>query len=187
MKYATYPSGTLHTFIQNNMAEEKFKKIKKVFFTFLVVICSIAIVAMVFLMLVVVFGRYFFKKIPNWSEEFCLFMMSWLAFFGAALIERDKAHIRVSVVDLYYPVSLLRVFSVIRYVIKLIFLCGMTYWGFVIVITAKDKFASVNISRGWFFLPGAVSGLMMTLILLSNFKKEVIDVWHEDFGRELKK
>ncbi|MBP5162857.1 MAG: TRAP transporter small permease [Spirochaetales bacterium] len=168
------------------MAEEKNKKIKKIFFTFLVSVCSIAIVAMVFLMLVVVFGRYFFKKIPNWSEEFCLFMMSWLAFFGAALIERDKAHIRVSVVDLYYPVPLLRVFSVIRYVIKLIFLCGMTYWGFVIVFTAKDKFASVNISRGWFFLPGAVSGLMMTLILISKMKEELVDVWHNDFGREVK-
>lgn len=133
-------------------------------------------------MMIVVIGRYFFNKIPAWSEEFALFMMSWLAFFGAAIIERDKGHIRISIVDNYYPIGLLRVFSVLRYFIKLIFLCAMTYYGALLTFYAKDTFASVDLSKGWCFAPGFIAGLTMVCILLLNAKKELVDVWHMQFN-----
>lgn len=147
------------------------------------VVCAVALFIMTILMIIVVVGRYVFDFVPAWSEEFALFMMSWLAFFGSAIIEKDKDHIRVSVVDDYYPIVLLRIFSVIRYVIKLIFVVCMTYYGYILATTAKDMFASVRISRGWIYVPGAFAGLMMTFYLVINCKKELIDIWHENFGR----
>jgi len=141
-------------------------------------ICAISIVFMVIMMMIVVIGRYFFNNIPSWSEEFSLFFMSWLAFFGAVVIEREKGHIRVSFFDKYYPLFLLRLFSVVRYLIKLFFLVHLTYFGTWIVFHSKDKFASVDLNRGWFFLPGAVAGFAMFCIQIINFKEELIDIWH---------
>lgn len=140
-------------------------------------ISSVALVIMILLMMIVVVGRYFFRQVPAWSEEFALFMMSWVGFLSAAAIENTKGHIRISIIDKYYPAFLLRVCNILRYFIKLGFSISLTYYGIYLANHAQGYYASVEIPLRVSFYPGFFAGLIITIILLLDFKEEVIDIW----------
>ena len=140
-------------------------------------IASVALVLMLFLMIIVVIGRYFFGVVPAWSEELALFFMSWLGFLSAAALERNKEHIRISIIDKWYPPVLLNICNTCRYIIKLIFSSALTYYGFYLGLHAKGYFASVKIPMKWTFIPGGVAGAIMTLLLVLRMKEELVDIW----------
>lgn len=144
------------------------------------IISIIALLFMVVLMMIVVVGRYFFSYVPAWSEEMSLLAMSYLAFLSAALIERDKEHIRISVIDQYYPKPLLKVFNVIRYLIKLFFSAALCYFGFLLMINCKNRYASINVTQAFSFLPAVITGILMLGFLLLRAKEELIDVWYDN-------
>lgn len=138
---------------------------------------SVALVVMLLLMMIVVIGRYVFGKVPPWSEELALFLMAWLGFLSAAALENKKEHIRISVIDKYYPRVLLNICNTIRYLIKIVFAIALTYYGFYLGTHTKGYFASVNIPIKWSFIPGGIAGLIITVILLLQVKEELIDIW----------
>ena len=145
-------------------------------------ISVVALLFMVVLMMVVVIGRYFFGAVPAWSEEMSLLAMSYLAFLSAALIERDKEHIRISIIDQYHPKPLLRVFNVIRYLLKLFFCGAMCYFGLLLAINCKNRYASINVTQAFSFIPAVIAGALMCLFLVLRAKSELVDIWHE--GKE---
>ena len=147
------------------------------------IIASVALVIMLTLMMIVVIGRYFFNVVPPWSEEMALFMMSWLGFLSASAIEKEKGHIRISVIDTVYPALLLKICNVLRYFIKLVFAFFLTKYGWYLARHAKGYYASVEIPKRFSFYPGFFAGLIICLVLLLRFKAEVIDIWKKDVDR----
>lgn len=139
---------------------------------------------MIILMIIVVIGRYCFNSVPAWSEELSLFFMSWLGFLGAAIVEKNKGHIRVSVIDNYYPHWLLCVCNTLRYFIKLAFGVFLTFYGYKLSTTVKGYYASVEVPKKYGFIPGFIAGLLITVFLVLRFKSEVIDIWKEPAEKE---
>ena len=140
-------------------------------------IASIALMVMLVLMMIVVIGRYIFGVVPAWSEELALYLMAWLGFLSAASLEKNREHIRISIIEDVYPRVLMNICNTVRYIVKLIFAVMLAYFGFVLSMKATGYFASVEIPRKLTFIPGAVAGVVMAVILLLQFKEEVVDIW----------
>lgn len=144
------------------------------------IVGSIMLVLMIILMMIVVIGRYCFSVVPAWSEELALFFMSWLGFLSAAVVERDKGHIRISIIDTVYPQWLLKICGILRYLLKLGFSVALTWYGFILATTAKGFYSSVNIPKRISFYPGCIAGVLITIFLLLRFKEEIIDPLKND-------
>ena len=140
-------------------------------------IASIALTIMLLLMMIVVVGRYIFGIVPAWSEELALYLMSWLGFLSAASLEKNREHIRISIIEKVYPWAVMNICNTVRYIVKLIFSILLAYYGFILSMRATGYFASVEIPRKLTFIPGAVAGVIMTLMLTLQFKEEVVDIW----------
>ena len=141
------------------------------------IVASVNLILMVLLMIIVVVGRYIFGKVPAWSEELALFFMAWLGFLSAAALEKNKEHIRISAIDKLYPQGLLRICNTIRYFIKLVFAIALTCYGFYLGTHVKGYFASVRVPVKFSYIPGGVAGLLITVLLILQFKSDVIDIW----------
>lgn len=138
-------------------------------------ICMISLLIMLLLVVIVVFGRYFFSYTPAWSEELALFLMTWVGLFSASIAEQNKTHIRLSFIDRFYPRALLRIFGLIRYLLKVTFFGMMTYYGYILFSRTKLKFGAIPISYKWQFLPGLLTGIFCLTFLLLHIKKELTD------------
>ena len=162
MGYLAQPYGCAKSF-KFFMEEIMGKKISNFLHDFSVLICVVAILVMIVLMIVVVIGRYFFGKVPAWSEEFALIGMSWLGLMSAAIIEHDKDHIRISILDQVYPKNLLNLFGILRYILKLCFSGAMIYYSFRIIMTNKGFLASLPISSSINYWPGLLASIFIAL------------------------
>lgn len=158
------------------------KKLSNILYHIAMAVSVATLLIMLVLLMVVVIGRYFLGFVPAWSEEIALVSMSWLGLMSAALMEHDKAHIRVSIIDNIYPKVLLCICSTIRYFMKLFLCISMAYFGCIIAATNKGYLASIPVSAGINYWPGAVAGGFMALFLLLRIKEELIDIWHTKEG-----
>lgn len=150
-------------------------------------VSSIMLVLMLILMLIVVIGRYCFSVVPAWSEELALFFMAWLGFLSATVVEHDGGHIRISVIDTFYPRWLLQICNMVRYLLKLTFGIAMTWYGFILSTTVKGYYASVNIPKRIGYYPGCIAGALITVFLLLRCKEELIDAWKKPVREEEEK
>ena len=74
-------------------------KISDVYNSIINFICVTLLCAQTLSIIVMVFGRYIFNKVPQWSEQFALFCMIWFAMFSIALAVRTDSHVKMEVVD----------------------------------------------------------------------------------------
>ena len=71
-------------------------------------ICVSLMTAQTLSIIIMVIGRYFFNKVPQWTEQFALFCMIWFAMFSIALAVRTDSHVKMEVVDNFVgPLGLL--------------------------------------------------------------------------------
>ena len=61
--------------------------------------CVLLLTAQTVSVIIMVFGRYLFNSVPQWSEQFALFCMTWFAMFSIALAVRDDSHVKMEVID----------------------------------------------------------------------------------------
>ncbi len=156
------------------------KKIEKFFTEVANWLCIIALLIIVFLLMVVVIGRYFFSYTPSWSEELALFCLTWVGLFSSCIAENNDTHIRLSFIDRYYPPVVLRVCGIIRYFLKLAFFTLMLWYGIRIFSTTKQMYASVKLSFKWQVLPGIFMAAFCLVFDLLKFKKVMTDTHEGD-------
>lgn len=160
-------------------------KIKKLFYETANWICVVSLVIMVVVTMIVVVGRYCFNYSPAWGEEVALFFMTWVGLFSASIAEHDGTHIRLSFIEQIFPPVLLRVFGIIRHLLKIVFFTLMTYFGIKIFLTTKQMYASVSLSYRWAVLPGIATAVFCLVFTLLNTKKVFMDKHEHD--KELEK
>ena len=161
------------------------EKIKKLFDEIANWICTISLVIIVIVMTMVAITRYLFNYTPSWSEELCLFLLTWVGLFSSCIAENNETHIRLTFIDGLFPPPVLRVFGIIRYFLKLFFFVLMTYYGVKIFSTTKQMFGAVKISYKWQILPGIFTGGFCTIFLLLKTKKIFTDKHTEDKDKQL--
>ena len=137
-------------------------------------ICVLFLLLMVIIVCITVFGRFFLNKTPAWGDETAIACMIWFGLISSSLAERDDKHIRVAILDRVYPKTLVRIFHLISYILKLFFGGVICYNSIKLVIFNKNVYmAGVHISESWVSLAGTVMGFLMILFLIFRAKKEV--------------
>lgn len=63
----------------------------------------------VFVIVVVVFGRFILNRTPRWGEEVALLNMVYLATFSAIIAEIDDQHIKVNLIDKLFSTTVKRI------------------------------------------------------------------------------
>ena len=139
-------------------------------------LCIVFLLLMVIIVCITVFGRFVLNNTPAWGDETAIACMVWFGLVSSALAERDNSHIRVSVLDNIYPKTLVRIFHLITYLLKLFF-AGVICWNSIRleIFNKKVFMASVPISESWVSLAGTVMGFMMLAFLLFRIKKEIFN------------
>ncbi len=66
-------------------------------------ICVVILIEYLILVLLQVFFRYVLNESLFWAEEAVRFSMVWSVLLGSALVARDRAHIRIDVVENMLP------------------------------------------------------------------------------------
>lgn len=161
------------------------EKIEKVLYEIANWICIIALMMIIVTLMIVVVGRYFFRYTPSWSEELSLFLLTWVGLFSSCIAERNGTHIRLSFIDHSLPPVVLKVFSIIRYFLKLGFFALMLYYGIRIFSTTKQMFGAIDLSFKWQILPGICTAAFCLAFLILNFKKVMTDRHEHDAEKEL--
>lgn len=159
---------------------EKLDKIKPAYdMTYKVVlaICKVLLILDIAIVCFSVLGRYI-EWIPtfSWSEEIVLTLMSYMAVLSAALAIRRKAHIRMTVFDVYLPAKLVKVLDLVSDIAVLIlaFIMLTVGWKYASTIGAKGTYVSMpNVSRFWMYFPIPVAGFAMIVFELEAIYEDI--------------
>lgn len=89
--------------IQEKRWYKSILKISDVYNKIINFLCVVLLTAQTVSILIMVGGRYLFSHVPQWTEQFALFCMTWFAMFSIALAVRDDSHVKMEIID--YMVS----------------------------------------------------------------------------------
>ena len=106
---------------------------------------------------------------PAWSEEVVLTCMSYMAVLSAALAIRRGAHIRMTALDGYLPVNLVKFLDVLAdaAVLALAVIMITVGWKYAAGIGAKGTYVSMPwLSRFWMYFPVPLAGVAMVIFEL---------------------
>ncbi len=133
-------------------------------------------VMLVVTMAVEVLRREVFSYSSIWGEEIVRYSFIYLAWIGAAVAVKDRAHIRIDVVMHYLgprPKALLYIFGdLVMFAVALVAL----YWSIETVLVSA-KFGSVTdglrISKVWFLMAVPVGFALMVWRLIQSFLRDL--------------
>lgn len=152
---------------------EKVDKLKPAYdiaYSIVMVICKLLLIADILITSMAVVGRYVsFIPDPAWSEEVVLTCMSYMAVLSAALAIRRGAHIRMTALDGYLPVNLVKFLDVLAdaAVLALAIIMITVGWKYATGIGAKGTYVSMPwLSRFWMYFPVPLAGVAMVIFEL---------------------
>lgn len=160
---------------------DKLKPVYDKVYDFVLFLCKLLLVADILITCISVAGRYIpFIPDPAWSEELVLTCMSYMAVLSAALAIRRNAHIRMTALDRYLPVMVVRALDILSDVCVLILAIIMITvgWRYAVQIGGKGAYVSMpNLSRFWMYFPVPLAGIAMVIFELEalyNHMKDMI-------------
>jgi len=110
-----------------------------------------------------VFARYVLNDSPAWAEQAALLLMIWYVFIAAAAGVREGFHIRIAVFADSLPQKIRHVVLVIGHAVVVAFGIAMAYFGVELSIaTWQHVIPTLGISRGYAYIPIAISGVLIT-------------------------
>lgn len=89
--------------------------------------------------------RYIFKSPTTWSLDYCIYLVMWGTFLGAAYTLRQGGHICVDVVINRFPKRRRRYVRVLNYCLILVF-CGILTWRGLISCIEAYQYKEVTLS-----------------------------------------
>lgn len=110
-----------------------------------------------------VFARYALNASPAWAEQAALLLMIWYVFFAAAAGVREGFHIRIAIFASSLPARLRHLVVVIGHAVVIAFGIAMAWFGAELAqATWEHVIPTLGISRGFAYIPIALSGLLIT-------------------------
>lgn len=159
---------------------EKLDKLRPAYdvtYKVVLVICKVLLLLDIAIACFSVLGRYVsFIPTFSWSEEVVLTCMSYMAVLSAALAIRRKAHIRMTVFDVYLPPVLVKILDLAAdiAVIVLAFVMLTVGWKYASTIGAKGTYVSMpNVSRFWMYFPVPLAGIAMIVFELEAIYEDI--------------
>jgi len=130
--------------------------------------------ALAFIVFAQVVARYVLGNSIGWSEEVARALLVAVTFLGCAIAMRRNTHIAIEVVFAYIPKSVGRGLVTVIDLLK-IGLCGaLTYMGYVLTVTTRQKLTSIDVSKAWLYGPVTAFLALMTIYAVIVFWRH----WH---------
>jgi TRAP-type C4-dicarboxylate transport system permease small subunit len=128
-------------------------------------------VALVALVSVAVFCRYFLNIGIDWSDEVSRLVFIWLVLLGAYLAFKRKSHAVVTVLSNALPEKLKRYHALLVGLLEAAFMFVVAWFG-VVQVMDTAKFGQVTPGLGvpmsWMYMVIPVTALMITLAVLTD-------------------
>ena len=110
-----------------------------------------------------VFARYVLNDSPAWAEQAALLLMIWYVFIAAAAGVREGFHIRIAIFADSMPERLRHFVLIGAHVVVVAFGVSMAIFGVELAReTWQHVIPTLGISRGYAYVPIALSGVLMT-------------------------
>lgn len=139
---------------------------------FIEYLSKIMLVLLVLIVSWVVFGRYVLGSTPAWGEESARLLMVWIALTSASTAIRNDTHLKLAIVDLFLPKSVLTILNWIILVLLGIFSLFFIIAGIELVqLTSTNILTGLRISSMWLYLAVPVSGFAMLIQILDKGRK----------------
>lgn len=137
-------------------------------------LCVIFLTMQILSITLMVIGRYIFRRVPIWSEQFSLFCLVWFAMLSISLSVKDDSHIRMEIIDGLVAERGKQWLEYFSYAINLIFAVLMIKEGMVVVNLAKTAVMSgFRISEAFLYLSLPVSGVCIAYMSLYCIVKKM--------------
>jgi TRAP-type C4-dicarboxylate transport system permease small subunit len=146
------------------------KKIDTVFDKIQKVICAAALLNMVVVGSIQVFGRFIFHVAPSWTEEVMRFSMIYLGFFAVNLTARRDGHVAMDVLQERLKNNTMRMYFYIgTRMVMVMFSLMCIPWGFELVSkTQRSMASSVPISWSYIYLALPIGCIMLVVAILAG-------------------
>ena len=129
-------------------------------------------VALLFLLSAVVFVRFVPIASLGWSDEIIEWAFAWMVFIGAAALWRENEHFRVD----WIPGKLKgrpsgKWIGIGVELLSMFFIGVMTYYGFLLMISAHDRSPILELPRHYWYLCIPLAGVVMMMYSLRNLRR----------------
>jgi len=136
-------------------------------------------VMLVVTMSVEVIRREVFAYSSIWGEEIVRYSFIYLAWIGAAVAVKDRAHIRIDVIMHYLSPRMKALFYIFGDLVMLVVAVIALYWSFE-TVHISAKFGSVShglrVSMVWFLMAVPAGFGLMTLRLIQSLLRDIRDL-----------
>ena len=124
---------------------------------------GIGLLIMTAIIAIQVFARYVLNASPAWAEQAALLLMIWYVFIAAAAGVREGFHIRIAVFADNLPGRVRHVVLIAAHLVVVTFGIAMAIFGVELAReTWQHVIPTLGISRGYAYVPIALSGILMT-------------------------
>ena len=124
---------------------------------------GLGLLIMTAIIAVQVFARYVLNDSPAWAEQAALLLMIWYVFIAAAAGVREGFHIRIAIFADNLPPRVHHLVMVTAHVVVVVFGISMAIFGVELAqATWQHVIPTLGISRGYAYVPIALSGVMIT-------------------------
>ncbi len=125
-------------------------------------ICVTLMTAQTLSIIIMVFGRYLFNKVPQWTEQFALFCMIWFAMFSIALAVRTDSHVKMEVVDNFVSPGVLLCFKIFGNICTAAFGMILVIYGMEITeLTMPTTLSAFRVPLGIQYFSSVAGGFFM--------------------------
>ena len=125
-------------------------------------VCVVLLTVQLLAIIVMVFGRYFFKHVPAGTEQLALFCLVWFAMLSISLSVRDDGHVKMEVIDSIVGKKNVIWFQLFCALMTAIFGVIMIVYGRQIcAITSMSKLIGTSIPTSWLYGSAVIGGCCM--------------------------
>jgi len=125
-------------------------------------VCVVLLTVQLIAIVVMVFGRYFFKYVPPGTEQIALFCLVWFAMLSISLSVRDDSHVKMEVIDNIVGKKNVIWFQLFCALMTAIFgVILMSYGRQICAITRTSKLIGTSIPNSWLYGSAIAGGACM--------------------------
>ena len=125
-------------------------------------VCVVLLTVQLLAIIVMVFGRYFFRHVPAGTEQLALFCLVWFAMLSISLSVRDDSHVKMEVIDKLVGPKNVIWFQLFCALVTAAFGVIMVVYGRQIcAITSMSKLTGTKIPTSWLYGSAVFGGCCM--------------------------
>ena len=94
---------------------------------------------MVIIIILQVFQRYILQHSLDWPEELARYLFVFAVYVGSSFAASERRHLEVTIVRTVFGVKIGHYFTILAYLITVVFCCIMFFWGMMMVQFVADS------------------------------------------------